>query len=118
MTHRPFSMLPGQHPDEQPVNRTPLALKSAEPSMNTLPLGQMSIRLYDPDFRQGYQEGASDYERWHGEDQAMEAATLLFLVRNGWGDPRHSAMWQTGYIVGWLFRLFTHACNVGEVKEP
>ncbi len=108
MTERPVSsVLPGREPNEH--NNTSLTVESPEPTEDTLPLGEMTITLDDPDFRQGYQEGASQYERWHCDDQSIESAVLLFLIRNGWGDTQHSPMWQTGYIVGWLCSLFAHA---------
>lgn len=84
----------------------------------TLPLGYLTIRLDHPDFLPGYQQGMKRYDEWHSNDLSLDTATLLFLVRNGWGDRQHSVYWQTGYIVGWLHALFAHAYNLGEVVEP
>lgn len=64
-----------------------------------------------PDFQQGYGEGQAQYQRWHQHDTGIDANTLLFLVRNGWASGTHSDLWQTGYIVGWLFTLFTRLSN-------
>lgn len=84
-----------------------------ESSKHTLPLGQLSISLDDPDFCNGYEQGIYQYNHWHRDDLTIDAAMLLSLVRNGWGSQRYSEMWQTGYIVGWLGALFTHAHGMG-----
>ena len=115
MTNQCPFLYPLPHREQDEQHRAPLTPEPTEPAEHTLPLGQITLTLNDPDFRQGYQEGESDYEQWHSDESTVEAATLLSLVRNGWGDTSHSVMWQTGYIVGWLFHLFTHACNLGEV---
>ncbi len=79
-------------------------------------LGPLTILTADPAFLEGYEEGQAQYAQWHSHDCDLEASTLLFLVRNGWGSDTHSAMWQAGYIVGWLFALFARATGqqVGE----
>ncbi len=104
---------------QRPVTerQSPYLHSCHEQDGQTLPLGQVVITLNDPDFRQGYEEGCSTYEQWHRDDLAIDAALLLFLVRNGWGGIRYSAMWQTGYIVGWLFSLFAHANELGREER-
>lgn len=74
-------------------------------------LGDLCITLDDPDFLAGYQEGNNQYHQWHQDDRVIEGNLLLFLLHNGWGGSSHSEMWQTGYIVGWLFALFAQAAG-------
>jgi hypothetical protein len=74
----------------------------------TLNEQRAGIVLEHPEFRAGYEEGHRQYERWHRHDTGITTSTLLFLVRNGWGAGTSSDLWQTGYIVGWLFALFEH----------
>jgi hypothetical protein len=76
----------------------------------------MTIRLDDPAFQGGYEEGMQQYQQHHAQDTQVDAATLLILVRNGWGGSAHPEMWQTGYIMGWLFALFTQATNAKETR--
>jgi len=64
-----------------------------------------------PDFQQGYEEGQAQYQRWHQHDTGIDTGTLLFLVRNGWASDTYSDVWQTGYIVGWLFALFVQTTS-------
>lgn len=78
-----------------------------------LSLGQITISVDNPDFRHGHEQGVRQYEQWHRDDRFIDAAMLLFLIRNGWGSQRYSDMWQTGYIVGWLGALFPHAHSLG-----
>ena len=109
MTERPsLSLLVRREPNEQHN-----ALLPAEPIDTLLSLGHLSITLDDPDFRHGYEQGRDQYDQWHRDDLTIDAALLLSLVRNGWGSQRYSEMWQTGYIVGWLSALFTHAYGLG-----
>lgn len=64
------------------------------------------IRGEDPDFQEGFGEGMAQYQQWHQQEECVDMSTLLFLVRNGWGNTSPTEMWQTGYIVGWLFTFF------------
>jgi hypothetical protein len=66
------------------------------------------IRGKHPDFQEGFVEGVAQYQHWHQHEEWVGTSTLLFLVRNGWGNNTRTEMWQTGYIVGWLFAFFYH----------
>lgn len=68
-------------------------------------LGNMSVLVEEVDFVQGYHRGYENYVQYHRNDEAIEAALFMALVRNGWNETT-SAMWQTGYILGWLAAFY------------
>jgi hypothetical protein len=85
--------------------------KTSQFAVSSVPVFVLERAQEQPDFQQGYEEGQAQYQQWHQHDTGIDANTLLFLVRNGWASGTHSDLWQTGYIVGWLFALFTQLSN-------
>ena len=68
-------------------------------------IGTAFLTISDEDFVQGYHEGYTTYQNYHSQEDAVDTATLLFLIKNGW-DAGHSDQWNTGYITGWLAAFY------------
>jgi hypothetical protein len=94
------------------------APQAQESSSTHFTLGTLTLSLDDPEFLSGYEHGMQQYEQWHRDELTMDDSLLLSLVRNGWGGSRYSEMWQTGFIIGWLFALFAHATGTTADLSP
>ncbi len=68
-------------------------------------IGNKSILVEDEEFAHAYDAGYETYHRYHRDDDVIDSAILLFQLRNGWNGGC-SAMWTTGYIMGWLAAFY------------
>ena len=75
-------------------------------------IGTVHLSRDDEDFVSGYQEGYNTYKTYHDNEEGVDTATLLFLIKNG-GNAGRSDPWNTGYIVGWLAALYEQEDRLG-----
>ncbi len=68
-------------------------------------IGKRAVLVEDEDFARAYDVGYETYHQYHRDDDVIDSAMLLFHLRNGWNDAC-SAMWTTGFIMGWLAAFY------------
>ncbi len=80
---------------------TSLDCKGEGHHAHVVSIGKMSVLVEDEDLVQAYDAGYEAYNRYHRQDDVIDASLLLFQLRNGW-NSECSDMWNTGYLMGWL----------------
>ena len=64
-------------------------------------IGNKTVLVEDDNFARMYDTGYTNYHRYHRDDEVIDSALLLLLLRNGWNGA-YSEMETTAYIMGWL----------------
>ncbi len=72
-----------------------------EQHQHIVAIGNRSVLVEDEEFARAYDAGYETHDRYHRDDEVIDASLLLFQLRNGWNE-RCSEMENTGYIMGWL----------------